>query len=197
MTYRARAFNPTINPRRKGISRVPLPPHHERATPLIPGRREDASNAVIVPRNPALEIEAPRPREPSVSAFDRLWGSIIGLSLAWFEREEQSYLILWYELNRKFVEFHPAKQQFFSIRIERPDDKVVLAADSGLTWADEYTLYVRTDFSARAVEWLTTNRESVLVHLTRQTPAPTAMGKRPRREIGFVPKRARHVPRFC
>lgn len=197
MTHQARAFNATVNLRRQGVSRVPLPPRHERATSLIPERGENASNAVVVPRNPILDIEAPRPREPSMSAFDRMWGSINGLSLGWFEHEDGGYLILWYELNQKFVDFRPPKGRTFSIRIEGPDGKVTLAAEPNMTWADGYTLYVRADFSQQAVRWLEADREAVRIFLVRQAPVPKVAGKRPRREIGFVPTRAKHVPRFC
>lgn len=166
------------------------------STPLMPERHEDAP-VIVIAHNPVPELESPRPRDPTESNFDRLWRSITGVSLGWFEHEDGGYFILWYELNEKFVEFHPAERQLLTIRIEGPDDRVALAADPGLTWADNRTLYVHADYSERAVDWLTTNREAVRVYLTRKTPAHTALGKRPRREIGFVPKRARHVARFC
>lgn len=196
MTHQAK-YNATVNLRRKGISTVPLPPRHERAAPLIPVPRENANNAVVVPRNPALDLEAPRPREPSVSAFDRLWRSIVGLSLGWFEHEDGGYFILWYDLNEKFSEVRIPKDRPLSIRIEGPDGKVTLAAEPSMMWAEERTFYIRTDFSEKAARWFETNRAAVRVVLVRKAPAPTVSGKRPRREIAFVPTRAKHVPRFC
>ncbi len=202
MTETARRFkyNPTVNLHRRERSRVPLPPRHERrpdaggfATQLLPERRRDGADAVRVPENPAPGLEAPR--RPPESNFDRLWRCIVGVNVGWFDGEDNAYLIFWYDLAEPFHDFRP-KGQALSIRIEGPAGKVTLAADPSGTWADGRTLYLRTDFERKAAGWLESDREAMRVVLARKTPAPTAKSKRPRREIGFTPGRARHVPRL-
>ena len=128
MTHQARAFNATVNLHRKNRSHVPLPAARargERHEHAAHARRHEDAPVIVIAHNPVPELESPRRASDREQlrpplAFDH------GRSLGWFEHEDGGYFILWYELNEKFVEFHPAERQLLTIRIEGPDDRVAL-----------------------------------------------------------------------
>lgn len=188
-------FNSTVVFGRKDASRKRLPPRHERPnygiTPLLPESTDEANEEAYL-RIPAHSVPSEafngkvRLDVPTEPVFDRVWRSLSGVSVSWFNRDA-SYLTLAYDLSAEFRnEFRPSREtlRFF---VCRGDEKAVLQQKT--VRVEGRTMYVSLEFDARCVDWLEADASIVRITVERR------VAKKWKRR-SFIPKRAAPVRLF-
>lgn len=161
-------FNPTVNLKRKGMSRVALPPRHERepAASLLPPPSTNAQD-LRIPRNPVPRLTDRRRRLGGVTKeprIERLWRNLGDLSVGWFERDA-SYIQFTYGLREEIRgHFEP---DYAARLLIRDGSKAVALLITSMFSKDKF-FYIRTKFNAKAVELLKGDLSKVEVVLLRK-----------------------------
>lgn len=149
------AFNPTVNLNRKGMSRVALPPRHERepaAVTLLPPPSSNTQD-LRIPRNLVPKLTDRRRRLGGVTKeprTERLWRCLGDLSIGWFDRDAQ-YMRFTYALREEIRgHFEPD----YTLRLLVRDGTKAVALQITYVFSKDNAFYIQTNFSAKAVKML-------------------------------------------